>query len=287
MTDFTFKWNLEDLKNVTQNGLKVFSCFACGGGSTMGYKMSGYTVLGCNEIDPEMIKIYKNNHNPKYAFLESISTFRLRDDLPEDLFDLDILDGSPPCSSFSMAGSREKEWGEKKKFREGQAEQVLDDSFFDFIKLGEKLKPKVIIAENVSGMLKGNAKGYTKEILKQFREIGYEVQLFLLNGVSMGLPQRRKRVFFVARRKDLKLPKLFLNFMDKPIPLKVALSGVTSKGKDRTNSKNLKYWELCKPGESFSKYHPKGSLFNCHKLSPDKPANTITAHIDGFFIGKL
>jgi hypothetical protein len=50
--------------------------------------------------------------------------------IPADLFELDILDGSPPCSSFSMAGSREKAWGEKKKFREGQAHQVLDDSFF-------------------------------------------------------------------------------------------------------------------------------------------------------------
>jgi DNA (cytosine-5)-methyltransferase 1 len=48
---------------------------------------------------------------------------------------LDILDGSPPCSSFSMAGNREKDWGKEKKFREGQAEQVLDNLFFDFIDL--------------------------------------------------------------------------------------------------------------------------------------------------------
>jgi DNA (cytosine-5)-methyltransferase 1 len=51
----------------------------------------------------------------------------------KELFDIDILDGSPPCSSFSMSGSREKAWGKNKKFREGQANQVLDDLFFHFI----------------------------------------------------------------------------------------------------------------------------------------------------------
>src|SRR5688572_31817115 len=76
MTKFTYKWNLSDLKDVTKNGLKVFSCFACGGGSTMGYKMSGFEVIGCNEIDPEMMQIYRANHNPKYSYLEPIQEFK-------------------------------------------------------------------------------------------------------------------------------------------------------------------------------------------------------------------
>ena len=129
---FTYKWNLKDA-NFTKDKGKVFSCFACGGGSTMGYKLAGFDVLGCNEIDPKMIEAYKTNHDPKYAFLEPIQEFKLRDDLPEELYNLDILDGSPPCSSFSMAGNRGEDWGKEKKFREGQAEQVLDTLFFDFI----------------------------------------------------------------------------------------------------------------------------------------------------------
>ena len=195
---FTYKWNLSDLKEVPKNGYKVFSCFACGGGSTMGYKMSGFEVIGCNEIDPEMMSIYKKNHNPKHTFLESIETFKLRKDLPKELYNLDILDGSPPCSSFSMAGSREKAWGKKKKFREGQAEQVLDDLFFHYIDLAKKLQPKIVVAENVKGMLQGNAKGYVKQIINLFNVAGYNVQLFLLNGATMGLPQKRERVFFVC-----------------------------------------------------------------------------------------
>lgn len=281
MVDFTYKWNLKDLKNVEKNGLKVFSCFACGGGSTMGYKMSGYEVVGCNEIDPEMMAIYKKNHNPKYSFLESIETFKLRNDLPEELYNLDILDGSPPCSSFSMAGSREKKWGVKKKFREGQADQVLDDLFFHYIDLAKKLQPKVVVAENVKGMLAGNAKGYVKMINGLFNVSGYNVQLFLLNGATMGLPQKRERVFFVCSRKDLELPKLKMNFNETPITLIEAI------GKEKPDLKDWqdlrpslsKYWHKIPLGQSVSKVNESGSSFCRIKAHPNKVHPTITADL--------
>ena len=116
--NFPYKWTLKDAVFTKDKG-KVFSCFACGGGSTMGYKLAGFDVIGCNEIDPKMMEAYKVNHNPKYSYLEPIQTFKLREDLPQELYELDILDGSPPCSSFSMAGNREKDWGKDKVFREG------------------------------------------------------------------------------------------------------------------------------------------------------------------------
>jgi DNA (cytosine-5)-methyltransferase 1 len=280
MSNFTYKWNLTDLDDVEKNNYNVFSCFACGGGSTMGYKMSGFNVVGCNEIDPEMIKIYKNNHNPKFAFLESIETFKLRNDLPKELYNLDILDGSPPCSSFSMAGSREKAWGKNKKFREGQADQVLDDLFFHYIDLARKLQPKIVVAENVKGMLQGNAKGYVKQIINLYKVAGYDVQLFLLNGATMGLPQKRERVFFVCTRKDLNLPKLNLGFNEKPISVSEAfrvIEDINYKGKDYSASSMMKYYNKCKSGESFAKYHPKGSLFGQIKLPKHKPCGTLTS----------
>ena len=199
---FNYNWTLKDAVFTKDKG-KVFSCFACGGGSTMGYKLAGFDVLGCNEIDPKMIEAYKANHNPKYAYLEPIQTFKLRKDLPKELYELDILDGSPPCSSFSMAGNREKDWGKNKVFREGQAMQVLDTLFFDFIDLAKELQPKVVVAENVKGLLLGNAKSYVIQIYKAFDEAGYTCQHFLLDASKMGVPQRRERVFFIALRKDL------------------------------------------------------------------------------------
>lgn len=202
---FKYEWTLKDA-NFTKDKGKVFSCFSCGGGSTMGYKLAGFDVIGCNEIDPKMIDAYKTNHNPKYAFLEAIQTFKNRDDLPKELFDLDILDGSPPCSSFSMAGSREDDWGKEKKFREGQAEQVLDTLFFDFIDLANKLRPKIVIAENVKGLLLGEAKSYVLKIYEAFDNAGYYVRHWLLDASTMGVPQRRERVFFIAIRKDIAEP---------------------------------------------------------------------------------
>ena len=209
-------WYKKDIPK-NKNGFKVYSCFACGGGSSFGYKLAGYDVIGANDIDKQMAEIYKENHHPKYYHLMDIRSLVKEKGLPEEMFDLDILDGSPPCSTFSLSGKREQDWGKSKKFREGQVEQTLDDLFFDFIDLAKRLQPKVVIAENVKGLIAGNAQRYVIDINKAFDEAGYEAQLFLLNGSNMGVPQRRERVFFIARRKDLKLPKMTLDFNEKPI----------------------------------------------------------------------
>ena len=75
MTNFTYQWNLADLKKVKRNGLQVFSCFACGGGSSMGYKMAGCDVVGINEIDPKMCEVYDKNFHPTHLFQQDIQTF--------------------------------------------------------------------------------------------------------------------------------------------------------------------------------------------------------------------
>jgi len=217
---FPYKWYLKDgypSKGIKPNNLNVFGTFICGGGSTMGYKLAGFNHLGGVEIDPKVAEVYRTNHHPKYLYIEDIRQFIKRNDLPDELYKLDILDGSPPCSSFSMAGNREKDWGKEKVFREGQALQTLDDLFFDYIALAKKLQPKVVIAENVKGLIQGNAKSYVRKIKTSFEDAGYKVQLFLLNAASMGVPQKRERVFFICQRNDLKLPVLKLEFDEKPI----------------------------------------------------------------------
>ena len=202
---FPYRWTLKDAVFTKDKG-KVFSCFACGGGSTMGYKLAGFDVIGCNEIDPRMNKVYVANHHPRLNYLEGIQTFKLRKDLPSELYQLDVLDGSPPCSSFSMAGvhgGREKGWGVEKKFREGQAKQVLDTLFFDFIDLAKELQPKVVIAENVEGLILGEAMKYAQKIIEAFEDAGYTTTFTLCDSRNMGVPQMRRRTFFVACRHDL------------------------------------------------------------------------------------
>ena len=188
---------------------------------------------------------FTKDKGTEFSYLEPIQTFKLRKDLPKELYNLDILDGSPPCSSFSMAGNREKDWGKEKKFREGQAEQVLDNLFFDFIDLAKELQPKVVVAENVKGLLMGNAIDYVRKIYKAFDEAGYYCQHWLLDASKMGVPQRRERVFFVCLRKDLakpfmvqkdmftQAPKLTLEFDETEIAIKHF-----AKGKPKRETQN-------------------------------------------------
>ena len=291
MHRFPYRWTLKDA-NFTKDKGKVFSCFACGGGSTMGYKLAGFDVIGCNEIDPKMMEAYKANHNPKYSYLEPIQTFKLREDLPQELYELDILDGSPPCSSFSMAGNREKDWGKDKVFREGQAMQVLDTLFFDFIDLAKKLQPKVVVAENVKGLLLGEAKQYVRQIYREFDLAGYYCQHWLLDASKMGVPQRRERVFFIALRKYLAkpflkqmnlfdiLPELNLQFDEPVIPFKDVFHDYT----DRPLSEHYKkFWDIRENGDIDFSISSKrmgkneNAQFQYKYLYPDKVANTIIA----------
>ncbi len=267
---FPYNWNLKDA-NFTKDKGKVFSCFACGGGSTMGYKLAGFDVIGHNDIDKRMIEVYKENHNPKFSFCESITTFAKRKDLPKELYNLDILDGSPPCSSFSMIGSREDGWGVEKKFREGQAEQVLDTLFFDFIDLAKELQPKVVIAENVKGLLLGDARKYVIKIYEEFEKAGYYCQHFLFDASTMGVPQKRERVFFICLRKDL--ANQFLNWVDMFTQLPII--------KLEFNEKQIVFNEIYeKNGVGAEKISPAYSKYYDLKIDSDKDMADTTLRVD-------
>lgn len=216
MNRYSWKWYKEDL--CIDKDVKVFSTFSCGGGSSMGYKRAGFDVIGNVEIDPKMNDLYITNHHPKYNYCQDLREFNKREDLPDELIGIDILDGSPPCTSFSTAGTRAQNWGKAKRFKEGQNLQVLDDLFFVFLDTVEKLQPKIVVAENVVGLTTGKAKGYVNLIIKRFMALGYDVQIFSLNSAFMDCPQARPRVFFIANKCGYK--KLHLNFQYDPIMFK-------------------------------------------------------------------
>jgi len=255
----------------------------------MGYRLAGCTVIAANDIDPQMQKHYVENLNPPKYYLSPIGELIGDNEVDSALYDLDILDGSPPCSSFSMSGNREKDWQKNKKFREGQSNQVLDDLFFDYLKLVDKLRPKVAIAENVKGMLLGNAKGYVKAILAEFDRIGYNVQLFLIDAANCGVPQHRERVFFCAVRKDFSRKKLVLDPQSELISAKRAFQGLSRLTEsEKKTSKFVKtderFWNQTMPGSSYQKaaefVRGKNSCFNWKKLNSETPSNTITGRVN-------
>ena len=287
---FDYRWNLSEA-NFTKDKGKVFSCFACGGGSTMGYKLAGYDVIGCNEIDPRINKCYVTNHHPKYNFLCDIRELGKEKPLPKELYELDVLDGSPPCSSFSISGNREKDWGKVRKFKEGQKEQVLDTLFFDFIALAKELQPKVVVAENVRGLLMGSAKDYVRKIYHDFDDAGYICQHYLLQSAEMGVPQKRQRVFFVCIRKDLanlfmkqidlfeQRPVLEMDFNEPPV-----LFGEIKDEEGQTiNKAALETWKFRKYGDKkLEQCSKRGQnvrkFFNYYFLYDEKVAPPLAAH---------
>lgn len=220
---FPYRWRLADgfpAKGVKPNGRTVFGTFVCGGGSAMGYKLAGFDYLGGVEIDPKVAAVYADNLKPRHLYVEDIREFNKREDLPAELYNLDILDGSPPCTLFSLNRGRKREdaWGKARKFGEGQAVQTLEDLPFVWCDTVAKLRPKVCLMENVEGLVKGGAKAYCSNIIWKLGRAGYDAQLFVLDAQNMGVPQRRRRVFIIGRRRDLSLPRLALDFREPVIP---------------------------------------------------------------------
>ena len=280
-----WKWSFSDYPK-EKNGLKVFSCFSCGGGSTMGYKLAGCDVIGNVEIDEKMNELYKLNHNPKYNYCMDIRDFNNipNEELPEELFNLDILDGSPPCTTFSMAGQREKSWGKKKKFREGQKEQTLDDLLFVFIDTVAKLQPKTVIMENVEGLARGAAVDYLNKVYDKFKSIGYQVRCYLLKGEEMGVPQKRHRVFFIAT-KDLSFNynNLDMNFNYEPVTYADIKNGIGKPiNKDTTMYKYLlraEHTDL-RLSDIYIRLGMKEKCFGTKIAWEENVLQTITAKLD-------
>jgi site-specific DNA-cytosine methylase len=116
--------------------------------------------------------------------------------------ELDLFEGSPPCASFSAAGAGEKDWGKTKKYSD--SEQRTDDLFYEWVRLLEGLRPRAFIAENVPGMINGNALSeYAHKITAELSKLGYRVSAKVLNAANYGVPQERERLIFVGIRNDV------------------------------------------------------------------------------------
>lgn len=280
--DHPVAWRLSDLPQPPEDAPTVVSTFSCGGGSTMGYKLAGFRTLGAVDIDPDMMGTYARNFDTPDRFIGSIA------DVPEELRakwrgKIDVLDGSPPCTSFSTAGVRDDTWGKLKHFREGQAEQVLDRLFYAYLDLVADLRPRVFVAENVEGMLKGNARGYVTEVVRIARELGYDVRMFKLSGINYGVPQIRSRVFFVGRRMD---DPTVEEFSAPPKQPRVTVGKALRDTPPAPHPGQLpefagNAWDFIKPGQDYTSYtlakRGKATSFGSYKLHPDRVGPTVLA----------
>lgn len=197
---------LTQIRHYDRNGLRVVSTFGGAGGSTTGYAMAGYEPVCCVEFTPAAIATYSANWPSTPVIGRDIrdvtgADIRAAAGLGED-DEVDLLDGSPPCDPFSIAGTRDAHWGDRKQYL-GHTTQRTDDLFPEFARILHELHPRAFVAENVAGLVAGRARGYFLRTLDALTAVGYAVQAKVLDASRLGVPQARKRLFLVGIRDDL------------------------------------------------------------------------------------
>ena len=186
--------------------MNIISLFSGAGGLDLGFKNAGFEIVIANEYDKSIWETYEKNHSTPLikGDIRKINS----DEFLKVSKTIDGIIGGPPCQSWSEAGA---------------LRGISDDRgklFFEFIRLLEDIQPKFFVAENVSGMMSKRHLEAVQNIINLFGNagIGYDVFIQTLNASDYGVPQDRKRVFYVGFRKDLQVKFEF------PAPLKTKIS---------------------------------------------------------------
>ena len=269
--------------------------------------MAGFKVVWANEFVPAAQDSYRANMSPGCILdTRDIKTVTVEEILASTGLkprELDLFDGSPPCQAFSTAGKREKGWGQKKTYEHG-AQQCNETLFDEYVRLLRGLQPKTFVAENVSGLVKGTAKGWFLDVLKALKASGYRVKARLLDAQWLGVPQMRQRIIFVGVREDLHLdpvhpePLRYRYSVREALPHLTACStsahgftkesdlnlygpapSVTASGGAAYTGHQVQSAELL-PGDASSATELTGrvgSKFKRKKISLDGPLNTVNA----------
>ncbi len=330
------KYTLDFVKQQADKKLfSVISLFAGGGGSSTGYKLAGGDVLVVNEFVEEAVKTYSENYPGTNIICDDVKKIT-----GEDLLniakigceELDILDGSPPCSAFSVAGKRDKNWKNAvkhtsesyfdietldvisntttkvndgvKKYSDNKIVEGIEDLFLEYIRIASEIKPKIIIAENVKGLIMGAARQKLIQFQNLFSNIvpGYIVTHFVLNASDFDTAQSRERLFIVCIRSDVAdivgVDVLNINSkvkpksIDKIISIKDAIDDVENDPIEEQmlldfveKSFQKKFIEMLsfnpnkhtKPSDiEFIKMNPKRSCFNMIRPAIQLPCPTLT-----------
>lgn len=193
--DISKDWNIDGWNNSKdRNKYNFIDLFSGAGGLSCGMVMAGFNPIASVEIMPQAVETYKYNFIEKHGFDEKVETRDIRNqEVKEKLYEsvkdkkIDVIVGGFPCQGFSMAGYR-----------------VVDDprnSLYKEMKdIVEKLQPEIVVMENVEG-LRSMLNGKVEEmIIEDYKKIGYEINLTVLNSANYGVPQFRKRVIFIGNR---------------------------------------------------------------------------------------
>ncbi|TGM57463.1 DNA cytosine methyltransferase [Leptospira biflexa] len=178
---------------------KVLDLFSGCGGLSLGFKKADFEVIAGLDNDPIALETFKYNHVSAKAYCSDISVIDIKNFLKTaNLGNIDLIIGGPPCQGFSISGKRD----------------ILDERnglFKPYLRFVQLLKPKAFILENVPNFISMGNGLYKSQLISLFNSIGYEVKFKILNSSEYGVPQSRRRVFFVGIKGKL-------NSFEFPIP---------------------------------------------------------------------
>ena len=188
-----------DMSNISSKLYNVVDLFSGAGGLSRGFMDAGFNVVLGVDFDDAALRTFKRNHghaeSMKLDLFNHDNIDKICEYMSERNITIDVLVGGPPCQGFSLAGKRE----------EFDKRNVL---YSAMVKTASKLKPKVVILENVPGMLTLYDGAGAKRVKEDFESIGYHVNTpQILYAPEYGVPQIRKRVFFVMVLKELNTRK--------------------------------------------------------------------------------
>lgn len=180
----------EEKQMIDNNGkLTVLDLFSGAGGLSRGFLDADYNVVLGVDFDDMALKTFKENHGSAEAMKVDLFNHENIKQITDYLYNkniaIDVLVGGPPCQGFSLAGSRNQD-------------DKRNTLYTAMVKTAEILKPKAVVLENVPGLLTLYGGVAAQRIIEDFTALGYKVKPKILYAPEYGVPQIRKRVFFVA-----------------------------------------------------------------------------------------
>lgn len=175
----------------------VIDLFCGAGGLSEGFQQAGFKVLAGNDISPCAGKTFRQTHPDAAFFGISVADLTVEDLLNATCLkkgELTCLVGGPPCQAFSVYNHK----------------RGMDDPrsglFREYLRLVKGVRPQWVVMENVTGITSAGGGQAVGEIKAKFSQLGYRVEMKTLHAERFGVPQERRRVFFIANNQNLPIP---------------------------------------------------------------------------------
>lgn len=256
--------------------ISLIELFAGAGGLALGLHNAGLKSKLLVDFDKTAVSTLKLNKPDWNSLCESVTNL----DLSEYAGKVDIMAGGFPCQAFSYAGN-------KMGF-----EDTRGTLFYDFARLIKQVKPKIVLGENVKGLLSHDGGKTLKTMVSVLSDLGYTVHYRVLRSQFFDVPQKRERLIIIGARQDLGLDVVFPQEKSYTVPLYAALAGVPESEGATYNEKKRAVMDLVPPGGYWrdlpidiqkeymgaSFYLGGGKTGMARRLSMDEPSLTLTCN---------